>query len=104
MLQVFKKKLFCGFTDSLIFEGLSDEKIWQLVKTDPVTKKSFCAVCNKTFSRKMKTFEHIKSVYVKRKDVACLYCSEAFATVTLRNLHVYKVHGKHHKLSKLLQS
>ena len=92
------------FSGSLNFENLREEKIWQLVKIDPISKKPFCAVCNKSFANKKITFEHIKSIYVKRKDVPCQYCASLFTTITLKNNHIHKVHAKEHKLTKLLNA
>ncbi len=86
------------------FKDLDDEKIKQLVKMNPDTGKPFCALCKKEFARKDKAFEHIKNMHIGRKDVVCHYCTEAFTTLTLRNLHIYKHHNEQHQLKKLLNS
>ena len=101
LLQFFSWSLFTG---PLSFKDLDDEKIKQLVKLNTDSGKPFCALCKKEFANKFKTFEHIKTIHIGRKDVCCLYCSEAFTTVTLRNLHIYKLHNEQHQLAKLIKS
>jgi hypothetical protein len=104
-IKCYSQFYFSFILGPVSFQDLNDDKIRQLVKINPETKKPYCPLCKNSFVNKVKAFEHIRSIHIGRKDIPCLYCSkELFSTLTLRNKHIYKLHGEQHKLAKLLPS
>ena len=89
---------------NLSFQNLTSDEILKLVKRNPDTKLFFCAICQRQCANKVKTLQHVRSIHVGRKDIPCKYCSELFVTEDHRNSHIYRMHGDHHKLAKILKS
>ena len=89
---------------TLSFLNLTNDEILKLVKQNPDTKKFFCAICQRHCADKIRTLEHVRSIHVGLRDISCIYCPELFVTNHQRNKHIYRVHGDHHKLAKILKS
>ena len=62
------------------------------------------AICQRHCANKTKTLQHVRSIHVGRRDIPCIYCPELFVTNNQRNKHIYRTHGDHHKLAKILKS
>lgn len=102
-IQQICEKMFY-FPGNLSLDSLPEDRLRNLVVCDPGDKNKFhCGLCNKPFSRKSSTFDHIMYVHTQKRDYKCFHCDKMLATSSLRSMHIHNKHLTEHKARKLLQ-